>query len=67
MTGDDADWQVVRDFDSVEMAHSKPRWEYAIVDGGDTAAIRKTPAITRDSRIYYVPVDVVEAISDREE
>lgn len=63
MEDTEIEWHLIRDFDSVEMDHSRPKWEYAIIDNGETAAIRKTPPITRNSEIYYIPVEVIREIT----
>lgn len=60
------DWTLLQDFDSTERDHSQPRWEYQIIDDGDTVALRETPAMTRDPKLHYIPADVVEAIDTGE-
>lgn len=58
----DIDWKLVWDFDSVERGHSRPRWEYAIIDGGETVAFKEVDPIRRKPTIHYIPLDVVRSV-----
>ena len=55
---------LIRDFEGVERAHSKPKWEYKLIDGGETAAVVETNPIGGGETIHYIPTRVLLAVAD---
>lgn len=54
---------LIRDFDSIERGHSRPKFEAELIDSGDTVAIHVTNPLTEDKRIQYVPRDVLQKVA----
>ena len=58
----DIDWNLIEDFDSVEGAHSRPRWEYAFQLDGQMVVFKETDPITRNENYHNIPTSVVAAV-----
>ena len=59
------EWCVIRDFDSVERDHSRPKVEARLGDGGQTVFIRETGPMSGVKTLSEVSVEVFKEIAAR--